>query len=140
MDRTQRRRVRRCNVDVQSASAEHRAMPRLHHLALRTQDLPRLLAFYQRWLGLHVRRDQRPRSVWLALEPDAVLMLELAAADEPRVPSGSLELVAFAVTVEQRLQLRDQLLQEGLLEAETEHTLYLRDPDGRRVALSSYPF
>jgi catechol 2,3-dioxygenase-like lactoylglutathione lyase family enzyme len=114
-------------------------MARLHHLALRTQDLPRLLAFYQRWLGLAVQRDQQPRSVWLALEHDAVLMLERAAAAEPHVPLGSLELVAFAVSLAQRQTLRAELLQAGLLEAETEHTLYFRDPDGRRVALSSYP-
>jgi hypothetical protein len=26
------------------------------------------------------------------------------------------------------------------IEAETPHTIYFRDPDGRRVALSDYPF
>jgi catechol 2,3-dioxygenase-like lactoylglutathione lyase family enzyme len=111
-------------------------MPTLHHLALRTRDVDRLLAFYREWFGLAIVRDARPRSVWLALG-DGVLMIEQADADEPTVPSGSRELSALRVTVEEREALRAKL--GDALEAATEHTLYFRDPDGRRVAVSSYP-
>jgi catechol 2,3-dioxygenase-like lactoylglutathione lyase family enzyme len=111
----------------------------LHHLALRTRDLERLSAFYQRWLGTHVQRDQRPRSVWLSLANAAVLMIERAEPNEPLPPPQSLELVAFRVSEVERVRLRAALLAEQLLEAETEHTLYLRDPDGRRLAFSSHP-
>ncbi|MDB4990717.1 MAG: Lactoylglutathione lyase [Myxococcaceae bacterium] len=114
-------------------------MPSLHHLALRTHDLERLLAFYRHWFALSVQRDLRPRSVWLRLEPAGVLMLERAEPAEPAVPVGSRELLALSVTIEQRASLKEQLIAAGLLEGETEHTLYFRDPDGRRVALSSYP-
>lgn len=112
----------------------------LHHLALRTADLDALLAFYQRWFGLSLVRDLRPRSLWLGLAGRAVLMLERAGQDEPPIPTGSLELVAFAASPEERRNVRARLLAEARLEAETEHTLYFRDPDGRRVALSSYPW
>ncbi len=114
-------------------------MAHLHHLALRTRDLEELLAFYRRWFGLAIVRDQRPRAVWLAIEPAAVLMIERAEPEEPAVAEGSRELVAFAVEAEARATLRERLVAEGLLEAETEHTLYFRDPEGRRVAVSSYP-
>jgi catechol 2,3-dioxygenase-like lactoylglutathione lyase family enzyme len=106
----------------------------IHHLALRTHDVDRLLAFYQQWFGLTLVRDLRPRSVWLGLG-EGVLMIELANDGEPGIAEGSLELVAFRVTVAERQALRSRVA----LEAETEHTLYFRDPDGRRVAVSSYP-
>ena len=114
-------------------------MPALHHLALRTRDVDRLLAFYQAWFGLPIARDERPRAVWLELEPRAVLMIERAELTEPCVPVHSRELVAFAVAASEREQLRERLVQSGQLEGETEHTLYFRDPDGRRVGVSSYP-
>ncbi len=108
----------------------------IHHLALRTRDVDGLLAFYRAWFRLDIVRDARPRAVWLGLG-EGVLMIELATASEPSVPRGSLELVAFRVTVEERQALRIKL--GSALEAETEHTLYFRDPDGRRVGVSSYP-
>lgn len=115
-------------------------MPGLHHLALRTRDVATLARFYQEWFGLPVVRDASPRSLWLALEGDAVLMVEAADAGEPPIPEGSLELVALRVSVEQRAALRARLLAAGRLEAETAHTVYFRDPDGRRVGASSYAF
>ena len=113
-------------------------MARLHHIALRTPDVDRAFAFYQHWFGLRPARDMRPRAVWLSLE-GGVLMIEQSDPDEPAVPAGSRELLALAVTVEERDRLREKLVQAGLLEDETAHTLYFRDPDGRRVAVSSYP-
>jgi catechol 2,3-dioxygenase-like lactoylglutathione lyase family enzyme len=114
--------------------------PRLHHLALRTPDVSALVRFYQSWFGFAVLRDHSPRSVWLGLAGQAVLMIEQRAAGEPGVPAGTMELVAFHAQPEARAQLRSRLQADGLLEAETAHTLYFRDPDGRRVAISSYPF
>ncbi len=61
-------------------------------------------------------------------------MLERAGDGEPRVPAGTMDLVAFAV--EDKEAWRGRIA----VEAETEHTLYFRDPDGRRVAVSSYAF
>jgi catechol 2,3-dioxygenase-like lactoylglutathione lyase family enzyme len=114
-------------------------MTRLHHIALRTRDVARLVAFYERWFQLRVVRDARPRSVWLGVGDDAVLMIETAEIHEPAPSLDSMELTAFAVSDEQRSALREDLESAGLLEGETRHTLYFRDPDGRRVGVSSYP-
>lgn len=106
---------------------------RIHHVALRTHDLPRLERFYAGVLGLAVmRRDHARGSVWLEAG-GAVLMLERAGAAEPPVPVGTMDLVAFAVDDKEPWRAK------VAVEAETQHTLYFRDPDGRRVAVSSYP-
>ena len=80
-----------------------------------------------------MRRDDARGSVWLDAG-DAVLMLERAGEGEPEVPAGAMDLVAFAVDDKEAWRGRVSV------EAETAHTLYFRDPDGRRVAVSSYAF
>lgn len=66
-------------------------------------------------------------------------MIERAGDDEPLPPPGGKDLLALAIAPAARTRLRAALLAEHLLEHETDHTLYFRDPDGRRVAVSSYP-
>lgn len=114
-------------------------MAAIHHLALRTHDVERLVAFYREWFELEVARDRRPRSVWLALGSSAVLMIERAEPSEPSLDPASLELHAFAISEAARVIMRERLQRAQLLEAETQYTLYFRDPDGRRVAASCYP-
>jgi glyoxylase I family protein len=105
---------------------------RIHHAALRTTDLPRLERFYRDVLGFAVvRRDDARGSVWLEAG-GAVLMLEGADPGEPPIPRGSMELLAFAVDDKEAWRARVEV------EAETADTLYFRDPDGRRLAVSSY--
>jgi catechol 2,3-dioxygenase-like lactoylglutathione lyase family enzyme len=112
-------------------------MPVLHHLAFRTSDPVALAQFYGSWLGLPtVRRVEH--AVWLALG-SGVLMLERRTLDEPGLVAGSLELFAVEVSPTERLALRARLVAGSMLEAETAHTLYFRDPDGRRVGVSSFP-
>jgi glyoxylase I family protein len=111
---------------------------RVHHLAFRTRDLERLLAFYATLLGLPVARRSE-RSVWLDAE-GTLVMLELAAAGEPDIPAGSMEIAVFEVAPDEREARVERLRAAGFpVEAETEFTSYLRDPDGRRVGLSHYP-
>lgn len=112
-------------------------MVALHHLAFRTAHVAQLSAFYEAWLGL-VRVRESERSVWLGLA-GAVLMIERAEPGEPAPQAGSLELFAVRFTAEERAALRARLVEAGMLEAETPHTVYFRDPDGRRVAASSAP-
>ena len=118
--------------------------PAIHHLALRTPDLERCARFYTAVLGMAEReRKYDPagalRAIWLRAGA-AVLMLERREVHEPAVPPGAMDFVAFSVTVAEREALRARLGDLGVgLEAETAHTLYLRDPDGRRVGVSSYP-
>jgi catechol 2,3-dioxygenase-like lactoylglutathione lyase family enzyme len=112
---------------------------RIHHLAMRTTDTARLERFYAGVLGLRVvRRDEARDSVWLAAG-DAVIMIERAAEEaEPGVPAGTKELLAFAV--DDLSAWRARVSVEVAIEARTEHTVYFRDPDGRRLAVSDYAF
>ncbi len=111
---------------------------RIHHLALRTANVAQLERFYVAALGLAVVRRQE-RSVWLDAG-GTIVMLELRDEGEPAPGARSKELVAFAVASDARALTMDRLADAGVaVEASTEFTLYVRDPDGRRVGLSSYP-
>ncbi len=112
---------------------------RIHHLALRAHDPGVTERFYVSVLGLRVlaRHDARG-SVWLDAS-GVVVMIERAGPREPRVPQDTKELVAFAI--DDLPAWRRRLADAGVpVEAETPHTLYIRDPDGRRVGLSTYAF
>ena len=111
---------------------------RIHHLAFRTGDLARLEGFYVEALGLAVIRRNEARSVWLDAGGTLVMLEQRDEDEAPIAPSQ--ELVAFAVAPDMRAIVEGRLAAAGLaLEARTEFTLYVRDPDGRRIGLSSYP-
>ncbi len=111
---------------------------RIHHLAFRTGDLARLEGFYVEALGLAVIRRNEARSVWLDAGGTLVMLEQRDEDEAPVAPSQ--ELVAFAVGPDTRAIVEGRLAAAGLaLEARTEFTLYVRDPDGRRIGLSSYP-
>jgi catechol 2,3-dioxygenase-like lactoylglutathione lyase family enzyme len=105
---------------------------------MRTRDVDRLERFYRGPLGFElVRRNDARGSVWLDAG-GALLMIERASPDEPQIATGTKELVAFAV--EDKEAWRARLANARIaLEDETPHTLYFRDPDGRRVAVSTWP-
>lgn len=106
----------------------------IHHLAFRTADLDRLERFYVDVLGLAVVR-RSARSLWLDAE-GTILMLERAEPDEPAIASGSMELVAFGASG----AMQERLAAAGVpIEDRTSYSLYFRDPDGRRLGISSYP-
>jgi catechol 2,3-dioxygenase-like lactoylglutathione lyase family enzyme len=114
---------------------------RIHHVALRVADLERACSFYADVLGLALLRRNHEkgelRSIWLRAG-DAVLMLEkrlagAAAAD------GSGHVLAFAVDDLARWEAR--LRDSGIVPCgRTDFTLYVKDPDGHRVALSTFGF
>ena len=116
-------------------------MPRVHHLALRVADPDRSAAFYTGLLGLpELRRQQEAsglRAVWLRAG-DVVLMLERRLRG-PGESEGSAHLLALAV--DDLAASAERLTRAGIaIEDRTEHTLYFRDPDGHRLALSDFPF
>ena len=113
--------------------------PRIHHVALRVADCERAAAFYSGVLGLVERRrlldGATPRAIWLETG-GALLMLERALRG--RGPEdGSGHLIAFAVddlgAWERRLEAAGVAVDDR-----TAHTLYVRDPDGHRVGLSTF--
>lgn len=110
----------------------------LHHLALRSPNPAQLAAFYCEIMGLPIVRTQ-PHSLWLGLGT-AALMIEQAGPGEPPVPAGDLTLIAFRVDAERQAAVRGRLAARGVpVEAETAYTLYFRDPEGRRLGVSTYP-
>lgn len=112
---------------------------RLHHLALRTSDLGALERFYTGVLGLTVLRRDEGRSVWLDAA-GAIVMLEARERDEPSVDPTSMDLTCFGIAPEAHLGFIERLRAAGVrIEERTAYTLYFRDPDGRRVGLSSFP-
>lgn len=124
-----------------SCSAAYHGGVRIHHLALRTRDVPKLVAFYRDVLGLPSAPDERVSagSVWLAAD-GARVMIEEAAPEEPDLPRGSMELVAFAIAPDERARFEARLGRLSIaVEHRTDFTLYFRDPDGRRLAVSHYP-
>ena len=118
----------------------------LHHLALGTRDVERISRFYTDVLELrevtrHLHADGSLRSVWLDLG-GSVLMIEHTNEGPRRVTdvgSGPF-LIAVAVLAEQRAEFEARLEHAGsAIESRTAWTTYARDPDGNRIALSSYP-
>ncbi|MCK6547707.1 VOC family protein [Myxococcota bacterium] len=132
----------------------------IHHLALKTSDVERLAAFYTGVLGLtELRRftnDRGVRSIWLALGT-SILMIERSDAacagtsgplsdgtGDPKArfihdPPG-LHLAALSMAPADRAAWRARFEGAGLgIVHETAYTLYVLDPDGNRVGLSSYP-
>jgi catechol-2,3-dioxygenase len=117
----------------------YHALVRVHHIALRTRDLAALERFYAGVLGLTVSRARDARSAWLDAG-GTILMLERADEDEPGIPSGSKELIAFAIDPGERSAVEARLARAGVsIEGRTDYTIYFRDPDGRRVGVSHYP-
>jgi catechol 2,3-dioxygenase-like lactoylglutathione lyase family enzyme len=119
---------------------------RLHHLALGARDVPKIASFYRDVLELReLKRHEYPngslRSVWFDLG-GALLMIE-HTEEPPRwvegVGAGPF-LIALAASRDEQERLERRLADAGsIIEARTEWTLYSRDPDGNRIALSAYP-
>ena len=119
---------------------------KLHHIAHGARDVERVAAFYRDLLGLpEVSRHHEPcgrlRSIWLDLG-GALLMIEFT--EQPSRPVQGVGvgpfLIAVGVAAEERVALESVLSAAGFpVESRTEHTLYFRDPEGNRVAISNYP-
>ena len=118
----------------------------LHHLALGTRDVAKIAHFYCDVLELvevarHVHADGSLRSVWLDMS-GALLMIELSEEPPRRVQGigSGLFLIALSASREEQTRLEAKLAHAGAaIEARTEWTVYARDPDGNRIALSAYP-
>jgi glyoxylase I family protein len=121
---------------------------RAHHVALKVADLPAAEVFYGAVLGLPVLRrwpasDGRgERALWFDLGEGAFLAVERAAAPGPAKAeeSSGIHLLALAIARSDREAWTDRLAAAGHpIHHETDHTLYVRDPEGNRIGLSHWP-
>lgn len=115
---------------------------KIHHVAIQVRDLERARAFYVDVLGLPEVRRQ-PHAIWVDAA-GVLVMLERCAGGEGPEPWKSdragLHLLAFTMSVPARSDWVEKLRQAGcVVEAETDYTFYVRDPDGTRIGLTSYP-
>ncbi len=127
--------------------------PRVHHLAVKVQDLERAERFYGGVLGLEVVRRQSdargPRSIWLALGPKSeeasrrpFLAVERADRAGPLRSSDApgFHCVALGIDAQAREAWRRHLADAGHeVFHETDYTLYVHDPEGSVIALSHHP-
>jgi catechol 2,3-dioxygenase-like lactoylglutathione lyase family enzyme len=122
----------------------------VHHVAIKTCDVEGVAGFYRDVLGLEERTrhlDDRGglRSIWLEAGT-CILMIERSGSDElPRRgdffqdPPG-LHVLALSVSAHERIEMAAELEAKGVAIAHrTDYTFYVLDPEGNRVALSSYP-
>ena len=118
-----------------------------HHLALKCANLEPMVTFYRDGLGLpEVDRhtdDRGLRSVWLSLAP-GLLMLERSESSGPPDPTEfeddppGYHLMALRIAPAARATYRGRLAALGHpVVHETVYTIYFRDPEGRRVGLST---
>ena len=121
----------------------------LHHVALQVRALAPMVAFYRDVFGLpviaeHLDADGKARSAWMGM-PGGFLALEtVRGAPLPtalfRNEAPGWFLVALRIAPSDRERVRAELGRaKVLVEHETRWTLYVRDPEGNRVALSHHP-
>ena len=123
-------------------------MTGLHHLALGARDVEDLAQFYQSLFGLtrlktHHNTQGEIRSIWLDLAP-GILMIEKSEHEVAPLPPMTLGkgpfLIAFTVQENERDTFLNGLAKHGLkLEGQTNYTIYFRDPEHNRIAVSWYP-
>jgi catechol 2,3-dioxygenase-like lactoylglutathione lyase family enzyme len=120
----------------------------VHHLAVLARDVERVTAFYREVLGLrelqrHLHPDGTLRSTWLQLgEGPAFLAVEQATPGEP--PGAQMSpgwfLLALSIPAAERTHWLDRLAARGVeVEKQSRWTVYFRDVEGNRVALSHHP-
>jgi catechol 2,3-dioxygenase-like lactoylglutathione lyase family enzyme len=119
---------------------------RLHHLALGARDVEAVARFYREVLGLaeerrHHTDDGALRSIWLDLG-GARLMIEHTTAEGARVEgvgAGPFLIAVGGTGAEREAFERALQAAGGGVEDRTPYTSYGRDPEGNRVAVSTYP-
>lgn len=120
-----------------------------HHLAIQVRSLQATSGFYREVLGLqelarHHRPDGSLRSLWLEVPGGGFLALEEVrgepASEDFRSARPGLHLLALRIDRADREAAVEALARKGVpLVHQTRWTVYFRDPEGNRIALSHHP-
>jgi len=123
-----------------------------HHLAIQVHSLEETAAFYRRVLGLaekqrHHREDGSLRSIWLEVPGTGGGFLALEEASGERVRDDDFRtdragplLLALRIDRRDRARALEELERLGVpVVHQSRWTLYFRDPEGNRLALSHHP-
>lgn len=120
-----------------------------HHVAIQARDVERVTAFYRDLLGFpeltrHHRPDGSLRSIWVGVPGGAFLAIEAVTGPLPeeafRHERPGLLMLAFRIPRAAREVAVQAFARAHIpLEHETRWTIYVRDPEGNRVALSHHP-
>lgn len=121
-------------------------------MAIQVHDLARVEPFYRDVLGLAVIKrwpatdGNGERSVWVDSGDGSFFALEVVASnrtaltDDERAEEPGLHLLALRIGADERAAWEQRLAAAGVtIYQRTRHTLYVRDPEGNRIGLSSYP-
>jgi len=120
-----------------------------HHVAIQARDVERVTAFYRDLLGFpELTRHQRPdgslRSIWVGVPGGSFLAIEAVSGAPEQAPfrheRPGLLMLAFRIPRASREPAVQAFARAGIaLEHETRWTIYVRDPEGNRIALSHHP-
>ena len=121
-------------------------MTGLHHVAIGAYDIEAMARFYRAYF--HLKESDRQldekgecRSIWLAAGPITLMIeqLESPPSQVPMMRQGAF-LLAFPIEARERDAARERLTSTGIsIESESTWSMYFRDPEGNRVALTHYP-
>ena len=110
----------------------------IHHIALKIKNLALCENFYRDVLQLKVLKKNESRSVWFDLS-GTILMIEKTDGPLSKAEKGW-HLLALAMQPDQRDAWKKRLADHGVeIESESPYSLYFRDPEQNRLALSHYP-
>ena len=121
----------------------------VHHLAIVANDVERLAQFYETIFGFTRRPDPAiaTGSVWLQIPGGPILMIEARTAEHQHNAAPAefadklpgYHLLAFSIHASARDDWRAHLHNAGVtIETESAYSMYVRDPEGNRLALSFY--
>jgi catechol-2,3-dioxygenase len=117
----------------------------LHHVALGAKDVSRVAGFYREVLRLpqvteHHHDDGSLRSIWLSLGL-GLLMVERTSEERRHVHGVDAGAFLIAFTWPEGLEHAADWLASHQVATEdrSEFSLYFRDPEGNRAAISVYP-
>jgi glyoxylase I family protein len=116
-----------------------------HHLALFASDVEGVAGFYREVFGLteqarHLTPEGALRSIWLTLPEGAFLAVEHVS---PTAVAGQRGWGVLALRIDRadRAAVLAELAHRGVpVESQSRWSVYFRDPEDNRVALSHHPF